>query len=407
MSARVSGGAARGARRGARVGVVSVGALALVLGAACGKKVPNGQIAAADRGRAQSGPGAAFDDRSRCEYRGREDRETSETAGPGALLPNVRRVYQVVGQGDERRKVMVCREIDTNLDGVKDVVRTFNDKGESLREEADSNYDGRIDTWITFSSGRMSQVALDLDHDGRPEEWKYYVGGQLSRIQRDTNRDTKPDVWEFYVRGQLERMGVDVDQDGHVDRWDHDEVTRRTQDLAERAAEASAGAARATSSASPAGSSPPPADAPARPGTPPASSARTKLEPTGLATALRLAGALAPVGVFEANDVIELGGRDLENVNVAEGHHAVHGAGGAMKGLAGAEFEHAQAGPLADLELHAAALHEEGLVFLAVVLARELLALGDVQELADVSLGMGPDELVAPRLVDAAHGGLG
>jgi hypothetical protein len=274
MSARVSGGGV--ARRGARAGVVSVGALALVLGAACGKKVPNGQVAAADRGRAQSGPGAAFDDRSRCEYRSREDRETSETAGPGALLPNVRRVYQVVGQGDDRRKVMVCREIDTNLDGVKDVVRTFNDKGESLREEADSNYDGRIDTWITFSSGRMSQVALDLDHDGRPEEWKYYVGGQLSRIQRDTNRDTKPDVWEFYVRGQLERMGVDVDQDGHVDRWDHDEVIRRTQDLAERAAEASAGAARATSSASPAGSSPPPAGSPARPGAPPAGSARTK-----------------------------------------------------------------------------------------------------------------------------------
>jgi hypothetical protein len=225
--------------------------LALV---ACGRG-HGGQVAAADRGRAQSGPGAAFDDRSRCEYRGRDDRETSETAGPGAILPNVRRVYQVVGQGDDRRKVMVCREIDTNLDGVKDVMRTFNDKGESLREEADADYDGRIDTWITFNKGRLQQVALDQDRDGRPEKWEYYLNGELSRIQRDTNRDNKPDVWEFYQRGQLERMGVDVDHDGHVDRWDHDEVVRKALDLAERAAEASSGAPRAAASA---GAAPPP-----------------------------------------------------------------------------------------------------------------------------------------------------
>ncbi len=269
------------ARRARAGGAWAFGAMALALGAACAKKVPDGQVAVADRGRAQGPTGGSADDRSRCEYRGREDRETSETAGPGAILPNVRRVYQVVGQGDDRRKVMVCREIDTNLDGVKDVVRTFNDKGESLREEADSNYDGRIDTWITFSTGRMSQVALDLDHDGRPEEWKYYIGGQLSRVQRDTNRDSKADVWEFYQRGQLERMGVDVDHDGHVDRWDHDEITRKTQDLADRAAEASAGAARAAPSASaaPPPGAPPPAGSAARPAGPaarPAGSARPR-----------------------------------------------------------------------------------------------------------------------------------
>ena len=47
--------------------------------------------------------------------------------------------------------VIICREIDTNLDGVKDIVRTYNEKGESLHEQADTNYDGRIDTWITFA----------------------------------------------------------------------------------------------------------------------------------------------------------------------------------------------------------------------------------------------------------------
>jgi hypothetical protein len=230
--------------------------LAVVLGAAsfaaCGgrQRGKPGQISAPDRGRATSVGDAGFD--------GREDREASETAGPGAILPNVRRVYQILGTGEDRRKVLVCREIDTNLDGIKDVVRTFNDKGEALHEEADSNYDGKIDTWITFAAGRIAKQALDTDGDGLPDVWKYYTvvdnGGQaerptnvpirLSRIQRDTNRDGKVDVWEFYLAGRLERMGVDVDFDGHVDRWDHDEVARRAADAAEKEATKSEGAAK-------------------------------------------------------------------------------------------------------------------------------------------------------------------
>jgi hypothetical protein len=76
-----------------------------------------------------------------------------------------------------------------------------------------------------------------------------------------------------------------------------------------------------------------------------------------------------------------------------------------VKGLAGAERQGARAFPVADLEAHFALLHEEGLVFGPVVLARELVALVDVQKLADVAIGVGPDELITPRLVDATHGG--
>jgi hypothetical protein len=228
-------------------------ALGIAFVAACGgrhvaaKPVP-------DRGRATSAAGdAGFDDQGRCDYKGREDREVSETAGPGSILPNVRRVYQIIILADERRRILVCRETDTNLDGVKDVVRVFNDKGEAIQEEADGNYDGKIDTWISFTAGRISKEAIDTDGDGQPDVWKYYVVAddakkekdptaplKLSRIQRDTNHDGKPDVWEFYEGGHLERMGVDLDYDGKIDRWDHDEVARRAADDAERAAEKSA-----------------------------------------------------------------------------------------------------------------------------------------------------------------------
>jgi hypothetical protein len=209
-----------------------------VLICACGGGTAASQTGQRAAGAQMSGDGGA-DDRSRCDFRGRPDREAIETAGPGAVQPNVRRVYQLVGSGESVHKVIVCREIDSNLDGIKDIVRVFNEKGESLREEADSDYDGRPDTWITFFNGRISKEEVDTNGDSRPDVWKYYVGGQLSRIQRDTNFDGKPDRWEFYENGKLERTGLDLDFDGHVDRCDHDTLARAAADLADRGSQGS------------------------------------------------------------------------------------------------------------------------------------------------------------------------
>jgi hypothetical protein len=179
--------------------------------------------------------GIEGDDRSRCDFRGRVDREVSETAAFGAIQPNVRRVFAIVGEGDDRRKVLLCREIDTNLDGKKDVVRTYTDKGEALNELADANYDGTVDTWVTFARGRINKVQTDRNKDGRPDQTRFYVGGKLSRAQRDTNHDGRADVWEIYDQGSLQRMGVDLDFDGHVDRWDRDEVAMHAAAERERA----------------------------------------------------------------------------------------------------------------------------------------------------------------------------
>lgn len=181
------------------------------------------------------GPGA---DGSRCEFAGRTDREVAESVSTGALQPSIRRVYRVLGEGNERRRVLVCREVDTNGDGIKDVVRRYSERGEPLEELADTNYDGRIDTTIRFAKGRVVQELIDLDQDDKPEETRYYQAGKLSRVQRDTNRDGKPDVWEIYAGGRLERMGQDVDFDGRVDRWNRDEMNERAAREAEEKASA-------------------------------------------------------------------------------------------------------------------------------------------------------------------------
>jgi len=202
------------------------------MGWACG----GGSEGPAKSPNAAAGPvkGIEGEDASRCDFKGRADREVNETAGPGAIQPNIRRVFAIVGEGDERRKILLCREVDTNLDGMKDVVRTYNDKGEALNELADTDYDGQIDTWVTFSRGRIAKWQIDVNRDGRPDEARFYTSGKLARAQRDTNNDGKPDVWEIYDEGRLQRMGVDLDRDGHVDRWDRDEEVMRAMAEQER-----------------------------------------------------------------------------------------------------------------------------------------------------------------------------
>ena len=216
---------------------ISLLSLSILLGLgflACGKPSAPKPADAADTRAA----GPPRDDQSRCDYKDRADREVSESAGPGSEVPNIRRVYALLGEGEERKRVLVCREVDTNLDGVKDVVRTYNERGETITEVADTNFDGRIDTWITFTRGRRAKVEKDKTGNGRPDESLFYAAGKLSRVQLDENDDGRPDVWEIYDDGKLQRRGVDLDHDGHVDRWDRDELALRALEERERRAEA-------------------------------------------------------------------------------------------------------------------------------------------------------------------------
>lgn len=183
------------------------------------------------------------DDKTMCDWRNKPELEVSETAGPGALKPNVRRVYKIFGEEGSRHKTLICREIDTNLDGIKDVVRTFNQKGEAIHQEEDRDYDGRIDVWTNFVDGRIAQEDFDTNHDGKADQWKFYVNGNLQRVRRDRNFDGKPDVWEMYTKGRLERLGFDDTYDGHVDRWDRDEQLKYEAEAAERKAREQMGTA--------------------------------------------------------------------------------------------------------------------------------------------------------------------
>jgi hypothetical protein len=232
-------------------GIVAAFAPAALLALACGgSPTSKGGTTAAGGTTDQSHWPA--DDHSLCEgavhWRNNSALEVSQTVGPGSIKPNIRRVFKVLGQGEDRHEVLICREIDTNLDGLKDVVRTFNDKEEPLHEEADTNYDGMIDDWINFADGRIEEEDVDTTlSTGRPNVWKFYLNGALSRIRRNTHCPSgKPDVWEIYVKDRLERVGNDTTCDGHVDRWDRDAELMAQEEAANGVQIADAGGAQAT-----------------------------------------------------------------------------------------------------------------------------------------------------------------
>ena len=228
-----------------RDGITAAAALLLAVGLgawACGGSEARPPQASVQKDVRPTGMSA--DDQSRCDYKGRVDREATETSGPGSVSQNIRRVFALIGDGEDRRRVLICREVDTNLDGVKDVVRIYNERGEALKETADTNFDGRIDEWVTFSRGRIVKLEKDTSGDGKPNETNVYMAGKISRAQLDMNGDGKIDVWEIYDDGKLQRRGVDLDRDGRVDRWDRDEIAlreinekeRREAEAAEKAA---------------------------------------------------------------------------------------------------------------------------------------------------------------------------
>jgi hypothetical protein len=197
-------------------------------------------------GAEQDGPstGGEIADAGRCLPDG-PGYEVSEYDTSGDNTPDVRKLFRTMGQGTLARLVLVCREADLNGDRRKDIIRIYTDEGRPMREEADRDFDGRIDEVTHFTDGRIRLQELDTTGNGVIDTKIFYEAGQPERAERDmANRSTKdewhPDRWEYYVDGRTVRIGTDIDGDGKVDRWDRDEERIRSSALAQQSVDDSA-----------------------------------------------------------------------------------------------------------------------------------------------------------------------
>ena len=154
--------------------------------------------------------------------------EVTEYDTSGDSTPDVRKLFKIMGEGSLSRLVLVCREADLNGDRRKDIVRLYTDEGRPMREEADRDFDGRIDEITEFTDGRITLRQVDTSGDGMIDTKIFYEAGEPVRAERDmkarsTVAEWQPDRWEYYDEGRTVRIGTDINGDGKVDRWDRDE----------------------------------------------------------------------------------------------------------------------------------------------------------------------------------------
>jgi hypothetical protein len=120
---------------------------------------------------------------------------------------------------------------DTNQDGIPDVWIYYNPikPGEIVRQEEDTNGDGRVDTWSTFKEEKLVRREVDTKGNGRPDTIYYYEDGKISREERDENGDGRSSFRAVYQNGRLAKVEKDLDRDGKIDLWIYYDTTKEEE----------------------------------------------------------------------------------------------------------------------------------------------------------------------------------
>ncbi|MBW1756638.1 MAG: hypothetical protein JRJ80_10765, partial [Deltaproteobacteria bacterium] len=171
----------------------------------CGAKDPK-PVTSPGAESAESSSGGEIADGGRCVPNG-AGYEVTEYDTSGDDTPDVRKLFRTMGEGSLARLVLVCREADLNGDGRKDIVRVYSEEGRPVREEADRDFDGRIDEVTHFTNGRVSLKEIDTSGNGMIDTKIFYENGQPERAERDMANRSKaakwqPDRWEYYADGR-------------------------------------------------------------------------------------------------------------------------------------------------------------------------------------------------------------
>jgi hypothetical protein len=110
---------------------------------------------------------------------------------------------------------------DINQDGVPDLWVYYNPSrpGEVVRQEEDTNTDGRVDTWSTFAEGKLARREVDSNGDGRPDVVYLYENDMIAVEERDEQGKGRSTYRASYENGRMVKLERDTDGDGKLDLW--------------------------------------------------------------------------------------------------------------------------------------------------------------------------------------------
>ncbi|MCX7944621.1 MAG: hypothetical protein N2746_08955 [Deltaproteobacteria bacterium] len=138
----------------------------------------------------------------------------------GDNKPDIWEYYKKGEKDGKQIEIIVRKEFDLNHDSKIDMVKVFNEKGETIREMIDFDFDGRFDTTNFIERGQLTKQEMDLNWDGKPDIMKFFEKGRIVRKELSTKINGKMDYFEYYdEKGSVDRIGIDKNGDGDVDQW--------------------------------------------------------------------------------------------------------------------------------------------------------------------------------------------
>lgn len=130
---------------------------------------------------------------------------------------------------------VVRLRLDVDGDGSPEEIRYLDPTtGTLLRAEQDTDYDGKVDTWITFEGGEAVVRVRDTSGDGKYDTWERYAGGRLDARSVDRDADGVRDLFYKYEGGTLVKKSHDGNNDGTVDKVESFEARYRTRSEEDR-----------------------------------------------------------------------------------------------------------------------------------------------------------------------------
>jgi hypothetical protein len=103
------------------------------------------------------------------------------------------------------------QEADTNSDGKIDTWITSDAKGNVVKREDDQSGDGKADRIAYFKDGKVNRLEQDTDAGGCIDLKQWFDDAEKVRAEyRDTTGDCKTDIWNYFEKGVLVRQGQDT-----------------------------------------------------------------------------------------------------------------------------------------------------------------------------------------------------
>jgi len=120
--------------------------------------------------------------------------------------------------GNVDRLRVIRLVLDADGDGKPELIRFLDRSDDQLiRQEADRNYDGVLDSWNQYEDGELATRVLDENDDGNPEVFETYRDGLVSLRELDRDDDGVRDVFYRYQGESLIEERHDANNDGTID----------------------------------------------------------------------------------------------------------------------------------------------------------------------------------------------